>query len=130
MNFKPTLNAVAFTGALLASACGASSQTGPAPESPPAPPNPGETSAIAQPAAAPSTGVQPAAAPAGAATSLTSPKSPPIDEGAVASATGGKPENTDGVVKVSFPRTDVPVEVATVKTAVDLTAWDGKAKAT
>src|SRR5262245_46100941 len=37
-------------------------------------------------------------------------KSPPIDEAAVASATGGKPENVEGVVKVSFPRTDVPVE--------------------
>lgn len=36
----------------------------------------------------------------------------PIDANAVASATGGKPEvSPDGVVKVSFPRDDVAVEV-------------------
>ena len=38
--------------------------------------------------------------------------SPPIDEKAVASATNvDKPDTNDGVVKVSFPRTDVPIAV-------------------
>jgi hypothetical protein len=46
----------------------------------------------------------PGAAPASA------PK-PPLDSARIAAATGGKPETTDNVVKVAFPRDDVKVEV-------------------
>ena len=53
--------------------------------------------------------------------------SPPIDEAAVASATGvDKPEKAaDGTVKASFPRTDVPVEVEGWKMPpfMGLTSW-------
>jgi hypothetical protein len=50
----------------------------------------------------------------------------PVDPNAVASITGGKPEQTDAVVKVSFPRTDVPVEVdgwSGVPPFMGLTSW-------
>src|SRR5262249_31833008 len=49
-----------------------------------------------------------------------------IDAGAVASATGGKPETADKVVKVSFPRTDVSVSVDGwngVSPFMGLTSW-------
>ncbi len=51
--------------------------------------------------------------------------SPPIDEKAVASATDAKTENAEGIVKVSFPRTDVPVEVDGSKLPpfMGLTSW-------
>lgn len=51
--------------------------------------------------------------------------SPPLDEGAVAAATGAKPENAGGVLKVSFPRNDVPVEVDGNKLPpfMGLTSW-------
>jgi hypothetical protein len=53
------------------------------------------------------------------------PMSPPIDEKAVAAATGTKTEAADGVVKASFPRADVPVEVDGNKLApfMGLTSW-------
>jgi hypothetical protein len=50
----------------------------------------------------------------------------PIDPGSVAAATGGKPETTDKVVKVSFPRNDVPVTVdgwSNVPPFMGLTSW-------
>ena len=53
--------------------------------------------------------------------------SPPIDEKAVGAATGAKTENADGVVKASFPRSDVPVEVDGNKLSpfMGLTSWVG-----
>ena len=50
----------------------------------------------------------------------------PIDPAAVAAATAGKPEVSDIVVKVSFPRTDVPVEVdgwSSMPPFMGLTSW-------
>ena len=70
----------------------------------------------------------------------------PIDPATVGAVTGGKPETADKVVKVSFPRNDLPVAIdgwnsvppfywgrgssanlaKTVKQALDLTDWEGK----
>jgi hypothetical protein len=49
----------------------------------------------------------------------------PIDANAVASATGGKPEVSEGVAKVSFPRDDVKVEVDkwAMPPFMGLTSW-------
>jgi hypothetical protein len=50
----------------------------------------------------------------------------PIDPAAVATATGAKPEQADKVVKVSFPRNDVPVTVdgwSGVPPFMGLTSW-------
>ena len=60
-----------------------------------------------------------------AAPPSTAPKSPPLDQSAVANATGGKPELSEGALKVSFPRTDVPVEVDGARLApfLGLTSW-------
>jgi hypothetical protein len=51
--------------------------------------------------------------------------SPALSESAVANATGGKPESSDGTLKVSFPRTDVPVQVDGWKMPpfMGLTSW-------
>jgi hypothetical protein len=51
--------------------------------------------------------------------------SPPIDEKAVAAATGVEPENAGGVVKASFPRKDVEVAVDGWKMPpfMGLTSW-------
>ena len=54
--------------------------------------------------------------------------SPPIDPAKVAAATGGKPEVSGDVVKVSFPRGDVAVEVdgwAGMPPFMGLTSWAG-----
>lgn len=84
------------------------------PSAPPAPPSPN-----APQAAAP--------APPTATTATTAELSPPIDEKAVATATGvEKPEKSpDGVVKASFPRKDVEVAVDGWKVApfMGLTSW-------
>jgi hypothetical protein len=61
-----------------------------------------------------------------AATEATSGNAKGIDPAAVAAATGGKPETSDKVVKVSFPRTDVPVSVDGwngVPPFMGLTSW-------
>ena len=52
-------------------------------------------------------------------------KSAPIDPAALAAATGGKPEDSEGALKVSFPRTDVAVEVDGARLApfMGLTSW-------
>ena len=50
----------------------------------------------------------------------------PIDPAAVATATGAKPEQADKVVKVSFPRNDVPVTVdgwSGMPPFMGLTSW-------
>jgi hypothetical protein len=75
----------------------------------------------------------PASAPAGSPATKTAGDPPsqnakPIDPAAVASATGGKPEVSDKVVKVSFPRTDVPVTIDgwnNVPPFMGLTSWAG-----
>jgi len=48
-----------------------------------------------------------------------------IDTAVVATTTGGKPETTDNVVKVSFPRNDIPVQVDgwTMPPFMGLTSW-------
>ncbi len=70
-------------------------------------------------AAAPSATPSPAAPPALRL-------SPAIDDKAVASATGAeKADSSDGVVKVSFPRTDVPITIDSwrVPPMMGLTSW-------
>ena len=50
----------------------------------------------------------------------------PLDANAIGAITGGKPEQSDGTVKVSFPRADVPVEIdgwAGVPPFMGLTSW-------
>jgi hypothetical protein len=67
----------------------------------------------------------PPSTPAAVAVTSSSPPKP-IDPNVVAADTGGKPESSDGVVKVSFPRTDVPVEVDgwnNVPPFMGLTSW-------
>src|SRR5690348_9655601 len=65
------------------------------------------------PVTPPPTSAPVAAAPVVTAAPAAAPKlSAPIDEKTVAAATGvEKPESADGIVKVSFPRTDVPVAI-------------------
>ena len=69
----------------------------------------------------------PAASPTAAqvATATATPAKP-VDASVVGSLTGGKPETSEGAVKVSFPRTDVPVEVdgwAGMPPFMGLTSW-------
>ncbi len=51
--------------------------------------------------------------------------SAPLSESAVADATGGKPESSEGVLKVSFPRADVPIQIDGWKMPpfMGLTSW-------
>jgi hypothetical protein len=67
----------------------------------------------------------PATAPAAAAPQAT-PAKGPLDAARIAAATGGKPETTDNVVKVSFPRDDVKVQIDgwnNVPPFMGLTSW-------
>jgi Domain of Unknown Function (DUF1259) len=100
--FLPIALAVAF-----GSACAES----------PAPPPISPTTAVANapaPASAPATAAPAAPPPAGTGNTMppavATPKAP-LDPARIAAATGGKPETSDNVVKVSFPRDDVRVEV-------------------
>jgi hypothetical protein len=74
-------------------------------------------------------GAPPAASPTGAQVqNAPSPAAPAkaIDANAIGSITGGKPEQADAAVKVSFPRTDVQVEVdgwTGVPPFMGLTSW-------
>jgi len=65
------------------------------------------------------------ATPSASTTTSAAATSPPIDEKAVAAATGAKTESADGVVKASFPRSDVPIEVDGSKLApfMGVTSW-------
>lgn len=68
----------------------------------------------------------PANAPTPATTAAPAVAPKPIDQALVATITGAKPEVTDAVVKVSFPRTDLPVEVdgiAGFAPFMGLTSW-------
>jgi hypothetical protein len=112
-----TASALLFSMSVLA--CGASTPEPVAP-SPVTPATP----AAPVPAPALTTASAPAPAPAPAAPKL----SPPIDDKAVAAATGAdKAESADGVVKVSFPRTDVPVAIDgwRMPPFMGLTSWAG-----
>src|SRR5262245_45827441 len=68
----------------------------------------GGCSSTAQAAAPPST-ANTAAQNGAPQTARVDPK--PIDPAMVGAATGGKPETSDKVVKVSFPRNDLPVTI-------------------
>lgn len=73
------------------------------------------------PAASPSAAQVPSATPSAA---HAAPKA--IDPSVVVALTGGKPEQSENAVKVSFPRTDVPVEVdgwTNVPAFMGLTSW-------
>ena len=108
--------------ATLVSACASSPP--PAPAAPAAPSSP-EASSSAVAAKAP--GASPAASPAPAAPAAPAAPKPPLEEARVAAATGGKPETTDNVVKVSFPRTE-RVDIAGYQkfpAFMGLTSWAG-----
>lgn len=110
-------------GSMLA-ACGGAAP--PPAEPPPAPSAPPTTTATTQ------GGSLPPPAPSAAATAAPPKLSPPIDEKAVAAATGATPEKSpDGVVKASFPRKDVDVAVDGWKMPpfMGLTSWAGFAPA-
>ena len=80
----------------------------------------GGQSASSPPATSPTAAAVQSAPPAPA----TPPK--PVDASAVATITGGKAEQAEGSVKVSFPRTDVAVDVdgwANVPAFMGLTSW-------
>src|SRR5262252_6543631 len=80
----------------------------------------------APPPATPSSSAAAAAQPAAATQSPASKPAKSIDPAAVAAATGGKPETSDKVVKVSFPRSDVSVSVDGwngVPPFMGLTSW-------
>jgi hypothetical protein len=115
-----SLKIIAGTCALaLTAACGGTQSV----PREPSQPNAGNVIAAAPPPPTAPAGPAPSAALAPAAVSAD--LSPPISEAAVAEATGAKPEATDGVVKVSFPRTDVPVQVDAWKMPpfMGLTSW-------
>ncbi len=115
MHAKP-LHSLAVLAALSVGACGASNTAAPVPCS----------GSIPAPiiATTPGTGATPSS-PLPAASSAPRPKPTPIDENAVATATGGKPETSESVVKVTFPRSDVPIEVDGSKLApfLGVTSW-------
>ena len=92
-------------------ACGASNASTSPTVTPPTPATPVATASVATTQAP--------------VTSQAVPTAAPIDPNAVAAATGGKPENAAGDVKVSFPRTDVAVEVdgAKLPPFMGLTSW-------
>ncbi len=80
------------------------------------------------PSAEPPPSVAPSAPGTGTASAAPQPSpAGAIDPAAVASATGGKPETAEGVVKVSFPRDDVKVEVDgwAMPPFMGLTSWAG-----
>jgi hypothetical protein len=73
---------------------------------------------------APAQGAAATGAGVGTPSSSNAPK--PIDQALVATDTGAKPEVSGATVKVSFPRTDIPVEVdgwANMPPFMGLTSW-------
>ncbi len=125
----------AAAAATLLSACASSPPPAPsAPSAPSAPASSAEAPATALAAKTPS-----ATTPSAQSTSSTAPSTaapatmanaapkPPVDAARVAAATGGKPETTDNVVKVSFPRTE-RVDIAGYQkfpAFMGLTSWAG-----
>ena len=105
--------------ALLCAACGAENTAAP-------PPATTATPVASAPATTTAPTTNPAPTTSAAAVAPPPAKSPPIDAAAVASATGGKTETSpDGVVKASFPRSDVAVDVdgARLPPFMGLTSW-------
>jgi hypothetical protein len=112
--------------AALGSGCAAEA---PPPAAAPTAPPVANSSTPPSPAVTAAAAAQPAAPAAGAATPAASaaPK-PPLDSARIAAATGGKPETADNVVKVSFPREDVKVDVDgwnKMPPFMGLTSWAG-----
>jgi hypothetical protein len=112
--------------AALGSACGGS-----APPPPAAAPTSLPTANASTPSSPPVTAAA-AASPAPASSNTMPPASsvpkPPLDSSRVAAATGGKPEVADNVVKVSFPRDDIRVDVDgwnKMPPFMGLTSWAG-----
>jgi hypothetical protein len=71
------------------------------------------------------TATAPTSSASDAPTTPLAPK-PPVDASRVGALTGGKPETTDNVVKVSFPRDDVKVDVdgwTKMPAFMGLTSW-------
>jgi hypothetical protein len=65
-------------------------------------------------------------APAGGTPQAAMPAKGPLDAARIAAATGGKPETTDNVVKVFFPRDDLKVQIDgwnSVPPFMGLTSW-------
>lgn len=107
-----------------ASACASSALPTASPVGPP-------TSALGSPAAgsspapAPTTPPAPSPPPPAPTSTSTSTPKPALDAARIAAATGGKPETTDNVVKVSFPREE-RVDIAgwsKVAAFMGLTSW-------
>jgi hypothetical protein len=116
------------TAAALASACASNAPpTAAAPTSMAAanastPASPTVAAATPAAAAAPTAGSGNTMPPASAAAK------PPLDGARVAAATGGKPEVADNVVKVSFPRDDIHIDVDgfnKMPPFMGLTSWAG-----
>jgi hypothetical protein len=118
MNIRPLRSAwVSCVAVLLWGCAGEPRQAA----SPPAMPPP---SSAPPAAAAPET--QTASPPAPASPQAAMPAKGPLDAARIAAATGGKPETTDNVVKVSFPRDDVKVQIDgwnNVPPFMGLTSW-------
>ncbi len=69
---------------------------------------------------------RPAAGPNVAPPAITKASKPALDQSAISAITGGKPETLDNVVKISFPRDDVKVEVdgwQSMPPFMGLTSW-------
>ena len=116
-------SALVFSASVLA--CGASTPEPVAPS-----PTPAAPAAPANPTPAPGLALTtaPAAAPPPAAPPAAPKLSAALDDKAVAAAAGAeKAESSDGVIKVSFPRTDVPVSVDgwRMPPFMGLTSWAG-----
>jgi Domain of Unknown Function (DUF1259) len=106
MNVRPLSGPWVLTATVLLLGCGGAPR--PAVSPPPAPPI--ASSAPAAVAAPQAEGIVPTP-PAGSPPPATGAAKGPLDAARIAAATGGKPETIDNVVKVSFPRDDVKVEV-------------------
>lgn len=119
--------ALLVLGVSLFAACGGGTAEPVAPSSSSAPPSLG-AQAAAPAARAPApvpTPAPPSSAPS--APGLASAQKPALDASRIATATGGKPETTENVVKVSFPRDDLPISVDAWRMPpfMGLTSWAG-----
>jgi hypothetical protein len=109
-------------GLALLVSCGTAATTSPPPQAPSAP----ATSVPVPSEATPSASAPATAAPPPASAPPAAPPAAPIDEKVIATATGvEKPDNANGIIKVSFPRKDVPVAVDSWKLPpfMGLTSW-------
>jgi hypothetical protein len=103
---------------LVATACAGAAPQASSPASTPPP------MANASPTSTPAVAAAPPVTPNAAPTPRVAPV--PIDAARVASITGGKPETADNVVKVTFPRDDITVDIdgwKKVPPFMGLTSW-------